>query len=82
MKHKIAAITAAILILIVHPSFLTGDMHGKAAVSRGVADVEFVAWVTGPFSPNGISSGYDIDGTDLGIMFEFNNLLPSIAPRM
>ncbi len=38
----------------------------------GVTDVEFVAWVTGPDSPNQTDTRYDMDGTDLGSMFELD----------
>ncbi len=41
----------------------------------GVADVEFVAWVTGPDSPNQTDVRYDVDGTDLGSMFAAGNTL-------
>jgi len=42
---------------------------------RGVEDVEFVAWVTGPESPNRTDVHYDVDGTDLGSMFDFQGTL-------
>lgn len=37
-----------------------------------VTDVEFVEWVTGPESPNQTDTLYDVDGTDLGSMFELD----------
>ena len=42
---------------------------------RGVTDVEFVAWVTGPDSPNETDVRYNVDGTDLGSMFAAGDTL-------
>jgi hypothetical protein len=47
--------------------------EGSALV--GVEDVDFVEWVTGPDSPNHTDTTYDIDGTDLGSMFESDGRL-------
>jgi hypothetical protein len=41
-------------------------------VLKGIEDVEFVAWITGPESANQTDVNYDIDGTDLGSMFDLN----------
>ena len=43
-----------------------------APVLMGVADVEFVQWVTGPDSPNQTDVNYGVLGTDLGSMFDLN----------
>jgi hypothetical protein len=45
------------------------------AVLSGIEDVEFVGWVTGPESPNQTDVHYDVDGTDLGSMFDLNGTL-------
>ncbi len=43
-----------------------------APVLTGVADVEFVQWITGPDSPNQTDVNYSVLGTDLGSMFELD----------
>ncbi|HVO44041.1 MAG TPA: DUF4185 domain-containing protein [Aggregatilineales bacterium] len=48
--------------------------QGKSAL-KGVDRVEFVAWVTGPQSPNKTAVKFDIDGTDLGTMFDQDDTL-------
>jgi hypothetical protein len=40
-----------------------------------VTDVESVGWVTGPESPNRTDELYDVDGTDLGSMFEMDGTI-------
>jgi hypothetical protein len=42
---------------------------------KGIADLEFVAWVTGPKSINETDQRYDIHGTDLGSMFASGDTL-------
>lgn len=42
---------------------------------QGVADVEFVGWVSGPESPSQTDVNYDVDGTDLGSMFDLDGTL-------
>jgi hypothetical protein len=49
---------------------VTADASTNNPVS--VADVEFVEWVTGPESPNQTQTDFDVDGTDLGSMFELD----------
>ncbi len=46
-----------------------------APVLTGIADVEFVEWVTGPDSPNQTDVNYGVLGTDLGSMFDMNGTL-------
>ena len=58
-------------------------LAGAVPVARGqqevilkqVKNVEFVAWVTGPQSPNKTDTRFDVDGTDLGSMFDLNGTL-------
>jgi hypothetical protein len=51
-----------------------GD-NGEEVILVAVEDVEFVEWITGPESPNQTDMRYDVDGTDLGSMFEMNDTL-------
>jgi D-arabinan endo alpha-(1,5)-arabinofuranosidase len=46
-----------------------------APALTGVADVEFVGWVSGPDSINQTGVKYDVDGADLGSMFDANGTL-------
>lgn len=46
-----------------------------APVLTGIADVEFVQWVTGPDSPNHTDEGFGVLGTDLGSMFDLDGTL-------
>jgi hypothetical protein len=71
MDKSIAVFVAAIFTVVV----LTTFTPSKPSSSSKVADVEFVAWVTGPQSPNWGTNHYDVDGTDLGSIFEMNNRL-------
>lgn len=47
----------------------------ETTLLRGVADVETVAWVTGPASPNQTDAHFNIYGTDLGSMFDLDGTL-------
>ncbi len=68
----------ALLLLMV---LLTGTFSMVNAqdepdtVLTGIADVEFVEWVTGPDSPNQTDVNYGVLGTDLGSMFDMNGTL-------
>ena len=42
---------------------------------RGIEDVEFVAWVTGPELSNRTDANYDVDGTDLGSMVDLEGMV-------
>lgn len=44
-------------------------------VLQGVEDVEFVGWVSGPDSPSQTDVNYDVDGADLGSMFDLDGTL-------
>ncbi len=44
-----------------------------SAALAAVSSVEFVNWVTGPNSPNRTDENWDVHGTDLGVMFEYND---------
>ncbi len=65
-------IVAGLMLLL--NAQVTIRAQDSAALS-GVADVEFVAWVTGPDSANRTDANYDVDGTDLGSMFEMDGTL-------
>ena len=58
-------------LMIMSGTTLTVAQDNPAAdtVLKGVADVEFVQWVTGPESPNHTDVKYGVLGTDLGSMF-------------
>lgn len=51
---------------------MTFAQDDPAPALAGVADVEFVQWVTGPDSPNHTDANYGVLGTDLGSMFDLN----------
>lgn len=61
-----------ILALLAAP-FASAQKPDRAL--KGVTDVEFVEWVTGPDSPNQTHRHYDVDGTDLGSMFALGDTL-------
>ena len=48
---------------------LSAGAQDSSTALQGVADVEFVAWVSGPESPNQTDVRYEVDGADLGSMF-------------
>ncbi len=48
------------------------DQEDMTPVLTGIADVEFVEWVTGPESPNQTDVNYGVLSTDLGSMFEMD----------
>lgn len=71
MKTK----TGFLVIVLALAIALTASAQETDTALTGVADVEFVAWVTGPDSPNQTGARYDIDGTDLGSMFAAGDTL-------
>jgi hypothetical protein len=54
---------------------LSALMAQDETVLSHIEDVEFVAWVTGPASPNKTDVNFAVDGTDLGSMFELDDTL-------
>src|SRR5688572_9142930 len=61
----------ALAIALIVSMFSLGAVVAQD-VPVGVENVEFVEWVTGPESPNQPDVNYDVDGTDLGSMFELD----------
>lgn len=64
-----------VLCMIALVAASTVSAQPSETVLTGVADVEFVAWVTGPDSPNQTDVRFDVDGTDLGSMFASGDTL-------
>lgn len=62
-------------LVLTFVAVLTASAQEADIILTGVADVEFVAWVTGPNSPNKTDTRWDIDGTDLGSMFAAGDTL-------
>lgn len=71
MKTKIGFLA---IVLALAAALTTFAQEADTALT-GVTEVEFVAWVTGPDSPNQTDTRYDIDGTDLGSMFAAGDTL-------
>lgn len=61
-----------VLFVVMGLSAMTTAQDAPSPVLTGIADVEFVAWVTGPESPNRTDEQYGVLGTDLGSMFEID----------
>jgi hypothetical protein len=66
-------LAAAVLTLL--GARATPPVQENETALKSVEDVEFVAWVTGPESPSQTDINFDIDGTDLGSMFEMDGTL-------
>ncbi|GIK27298.1 MAG: DUF4185 domain-containing protein [Chloroflexota bacterium] len=66
---------AAVLLVLFSFAGAQNDTPDTEPVLVGIEDVEFVAWLTGPESENATDVNYDIDGTDLGSMFEMDGTL-------
>lgn len=64
-----------LLFLLLLLASITSISAQEVPILLGVEDVEFVAWVTGPDSPNQTDINYDVDGTDLGSMFALDDTL-------
>ncbi len=63
------------ILFLLLTSSLTMTIAQENPALSGIEDVEFVGWVTGPESPNQTDIHYDVDGTDLGSMFDLNGTL-------
>ena len=57
-----------LIALILFSTLASANVSAQNA-TIGVANVEFVGWVTGPRSLNQTDTRYRVDGTDLGSMF-------------
>ncbi|NOG50687.1 MAG: DUF4185 domain-containing protein [Chloroflexi bacterium] len=66
---------AAVLLVLFSFAGAQNDTPDTEPVLVGIEDVEFVAWLTGPEPENATDVNYDIDGTDLGSMFEMDGTL-------
>lgn len=62
----------ALLFLAIMPLSTTAQSD---MALQGIADLEFVGWVSGPDSPSQTDVNYDVDGTDLGSMFALDDTL-------
>jgi len=71
MKARLSLVLCAVALV----AALTASAQPPATALTGVAEVEFVAWVTGPDSPNQTDVRFDVDGTDLGSMFAAGDTL-------
>lgn len=61
----------SILLLVAAP----GAAQESDLALQGVTDVQFVGWVSGPDSPSQTDVHYDVDGADLGSMFDLDGTL-------
>jgi hypothetical protein len=68
-KYRLAAVLLAALVLGVT------SMTRAQETPITVTDVESVGWVTGSESPNRTDELYNVDGTDLGSMFEMDGMV-------
>lgn len=64
---------ALLPILLLVGAYVTTGQSSMAL--QVVEDVQFVGWVSGPGSPSQTDVRYDVDGTDLGSMFNFDGTL-------
>ena len=62
----------ALVFMLIGGAMMTFAQDQPEPVLTGIADVEFVEWVTGPESPNQTEAGYAVLSTDLGSMFDLN----------
>lgn len=69
-KSVLLVVLCAALALIVASMAQAQEVPDGSGL--GVTDVESVGWVTGPESPNRTDELYNVDGTDLGSMFELD----------
>jgi hypothetical protein len=69
MKARLFIIPLLLLTLIGTSLASARSSYGV----RAVANVARVEWVTGAQSPNKTDKKWDIQGTDLGVMFQYNN---------
>lgn len=63
-----------ILVVLATGAWTTAAGQGGARLA-GIADVEFVGFVSGPNSPSQTDVNYDVYGTDLGSMFAMDDTL-------
>lgn len=69
---SVRLVLLAVLLLL---NGFSGAAAQNETALQAIADVEFVAWLTGPESPSQTDIHYDVDGTDLGSMFALDGTL-------